>query len=189
MEFKIRGKNIKITDGLKSSVEKKLEKLDRYFSDDTAVSVALGSEKNEFSVEITIPVYGKTVRVEKTGKDMYALIDSAVDIMERRLRKYKNQLVAKREGHPTSHKEANHFSDGFIHTQQPDDDQAESEESFVPIRVKRFEMKPMHPEDAVFEMELSDHDFYVFTNAETGEVNVVYKRAKGGYGLIEPELV
>ena len=150
MKFIISGKNITVTDGLRTAVEDKLGKLERYFTPDTEVVVTLSVEKERQKIEVTIPVKGNIIRSEQVSNDMYVSIDLVEEVIERQLRKYKNKIVDKQQS------AAN-------------------------------DIKPMYPEDACVQMELLGHNFFVFCNAETDQVNVVYKRKGNTYGLIEPE--
>lgn len=174
MKFIISGKNIDVTDGLKIAIQEKLGKLERYFTPDTEVHVTLSVEKERQKIEVTIPVKGNIIRSEQVSSDMYVSIDLVEEVIERQLRKYKTKIINKQQ-------EAGNFQKTFI-----EDDFMEDEEVKI-IRTKRFGIKPMYPEDACVQMELLGHNFFVFCNAETDEVNVVYKRKGGTYGLIEPE--
>ncbi|MGN0484448.1 MAG: ribosome hibernation-promoting factor, HPF/YfiA family [Lachnospiraceae bacterium] len=174
MRITISGRNIEITDGLRAAVEEKLGKLEKYFTPETDVFVTLSVEKERQKIEVTIPVKGNIIRSEQVSNDMYVSIDLVEEIIERQLKKYKNKLVAKQQN-------AANFKKEFIEKDVDDDDEIKI------IRTKRFGMKPMYPEDACVQMELLGHDFFVFRNAETEEVNVVYKRKANTYGLIEPE--
>lgn len=175
MKFIISGRNIEITPGLKSAVEQKLGKLERYFTPGTEIIVTLSVEKERQKIEVTIPVKGNIIRSEQTSNDMYVSIDLVEEVIERQLRKYKTKLIAKHQG-------GHDFQPEFMEEETvPESDEIEI------VRTKRFGMKPMFPEDACIQMELLGHNFFVFTNAETDEVNVVYKRKNGSYGLIEPE--
>lgn len=175
MNFIISGKNIDITSGLKKAVEQKLGKLERYFTPGTEVTVTLSVEKERQKIEVTIPVKGNIIRSEQESNDMYVSIDLVEEVIERQLRKYKTKLVAKHQG-------GHDFRQEFIE----EDNEMDVDEIQI-VRTKRFGIKPMFPEDACIQMELLGHTFYVFSNAETDEVNVVYKRKNGTYGLIEPE--
>ena len=175
MRFIISGKNIDVTPGLRSTIEQKLGKLERYFTPETEVIVTLSVEKERQKIEVTIPVKGTIIRSEQISDDMYVSIDLVEEVIERQLRKYKNKLIDK-------HHEGGYFQPGFMDS---DDDMNDGDIKI--IRTKRFGIKPMFPEDACVQMELLGHAFYVFMNAETDEVNVVYKRKNGTYGLIEPE--
>ena len=174
MRIKITGRNIELTEGLKAAVEDKLNKLEKYFTPDTEVNVTLSVEKERQKVEVTIPMKGSYIRSEQVSSDMYVSIDLVEEVIERQLRKYKNKIVDKQQA-------AANFQKAYL-----DKDYDEDEEIKI-IRTKKFDMKPMYPEDACVEMELLGHDFYVFINAETEDVNVVYKRKGNTYGLIEPE--
>ncbi len=174
MKFTIVGKNIEVTDNLRSTVEEKIGKLERYFTPDTEVRVVLSVEKDRQKIEVTIPVKGSIIRSEQVSNDMYVSIDLVEEIIERQLKKYKNKIVdSKREG--------SNFKQEFLEKDFEEDDEIKI------IRSKKFDIKPMYPEDACIQMELLGHDFYVFCNAETDQVNVVYKRKGNTYGLIEPE--
>ena len=174
MKFIISGKNIEVTDGLKTAIQDKLGKLERYFTPDTEVHVTLSVEKERQKIEVTIPVKGNIIRSEQVSSDMYVSIDLVEEVIERQLRKYKTKIINKQQ-------EAGNFQKTFI-----EDDFMEDEDVKI-IRTKRFGIKPMYPEDACVHMELLGHNFFVFRNAETDEVNVVYKRKGNTYGLIEPE--
>ena len=176
MNFIISGKNIDVTPGLKSSIEQKLGKLERYFTPETEIIVTLSVEKERQKIEVTIPVKGHIIRSEQSSNDMYVSIDLVEEVIERQLRKYKNKLVARNQ-------EGSNFKQEFF---ESEDTSSEDDEIKI-IRTKRFGIKPMFPEDACIQMDLLGHDFYVFFNAETEEVNVVYKRKNGTFGLIEPE--
>ena len=183
MNFIISGKNINVTSGLKDTIEQKLGKLERYFTPDTDIIVTLSVEKDRQTIEVTIPVKGNIIRSEQTSTDMYVSIDLVEEIIERQLRKYKNKLVAKSQGHPTASSDGSNFKKEFF---EEEDDTPQDNEIKI-VRTKRFGIKPMYPEDACIQMELIGHTFFVFCNAETDEVNVVYKRKDGSFGLIEPE--
>jgi putative sigma-54 modulation protein len=170
MNLVISGKNIDITEGLRSAIEEKIGKLERYFNDSTEVHVTLSTEK----IEVTIPMKGSMIRAEETSKDMYVSIDLVEEVIERQLRKYKNKLIDKEQT-------AAQLSKDFI------DEDSYDEEEIQIIRSKKFAIKPMDAEEACVQMELLGHNFFVFRNADTDEVNVVYKRKGNTYGLIEPE--
>lgn len=176
MNFIISGKNIEVTPGLKDSVTSKLGKLERYFTPDTEIIVTLSVEKDRQKIEVTIPVKGDIIRSEQTSTDMYVSIDLVEEVIERQLRKYKNKLIAR-------HQEGGTFKQEFFEEEPAID----SNDEIQIVRTKKFGIKPMFPEDACVQMELLGHDFFVFSNAETEEVNVVYKRKNGTFGLIEPE--
>ena len=174
MKYVIKGRGTNVTDGLRSAIEEKLGKLEHYFAPDTEVHVTLKVEKDRQKVEVTVPVKGHIIRAEQVSDDMYVSIDLIEDIIERQLRKYKTKIVDSKQN-------VGSFTSEFMQ-----EDDYEDEDVKV-IRTKRFAVKPMDPEEACVQMELLNHSFYVFRNAETDEVNVVYKRKGGDYGLIEPE--
>ncbi|HAX50849.1 ribosome hibernation-promoting factor, HPF/YfiA family [Muricomes intestini] len=183
MKFIISGKNIDVTPSLKDTIENKLGKLERYFTPETEIIVTLSVEKERQKIEVTIPVKGNIIRSEQTSNDMYVSIDLVEEVIERQLRKYKNKLVARNQGHPTAAVGGSNFKKEFF---ESEDENPHDEEIRI-VRTKRFGIKPMYPEDACIQMELLGHSFFVFSNAETDEVNVVYKRKDGSFGLIEPE--
>ena len=183
MNFIISGKNIDVTPGLKDAIEQKLGKLERYFTPETEIIVTLSVEKERQKIEVTIPVKGNIIRSEQTSDDMYVSVDLVEEVIERQLRKYKNKLVVRSQGHPTASGSGNNFKKEFF---ESEDDTSVDDEIRI-VRTKRFGIKPMYPEDACIQMDLLGHAFFVFCNAETDEVNVVYKRKDGSFGLIEPE--
>jgi putative sigma-54 modulation protein len=174
MRYNITGKNINITPGLKADVIKKIGKLERYFNADTEANITLSVDKNRQKIEVTIPVRGTIIRAEQVSDDMYVSIDLVEEIIERQLKKYKTKIVDKKQN-------AVAFSDLFINEEE------DGEEEIQIKKVKKFAIKPMDPEEACVQMELLGHNFFVFLNAETDQVNVVYKRKGNTYGLIEPE--
>lgn len=174
MKFIIIGRNIDITEGLKSAVQEKLGKLERYFTPETEIHVTLSVEKDRQKIEVTIPVKGNIIRSEQVSSDMYVSIDLVEEVIERQLRKYKTKIVNQQQA-------GGNFQKEFV-----EDEFLEDEEVNI-IRTKKFGIKPMYPEDACVQMELLGHNFFVFYNAETEQVNVVYKRKGNTYGLIEPE--
>ena len=176
MKYIISGKNIDVTAGLRTAIEQKLGKLERYFTPETNIIVTLSVEKDRQKIEVTIPMKGTIIRSEQVSDDMYVSIDLVEEVIERQLRRYKKKIIDKhQEG-------AGYLTPDFFDV--PDDD---DNNDIKIVRTKRFGMKPMFPEDACVQMELLGHAFFVFQNAETDEVNVVYKRKNGTYGLIEPE--
>ena len=173
MRYIITGKNIDVTEGLKNAIYEKIGKLEKYFKPDTEVHATFSVQKDRHKIEITIPIKGTVIRAEEESTDMYVSIDLVEEIIERQIKKYKSKIVdAKQNG--------TGLSEAFA--SEPGD-----EEEIIITRTQKFAMKPMDPEEACIEMELSGHNFFVFRNSETGEVNVVYKRKGNTYGLIEPE--
>ena len=166
MRYTITGRNIEVTPGLKAAVEKKIGKLEHFFTPDTEVIVALSAQKDQQKIEVTIPVKGNTIRAEESSTDMYVSIDLVEEIIERQIRRYKKKLIDKKQS-------ALAFSQAFI-----EDEEDTSYEDDIQI---------VNPEEACLQMEMLGHTFFVFLNSETEQVNVVYKRKNGTYGLIEPE--
>ena len=174
MKFIIVGRNIEVTPGLKAAVEDKLSKLNKYFNPDTEVHVTLSVEKDRQKIEVTIQGKGRIIRSEQASSDMYVSIDLVEEVIERQLKKYKKKITDK-------HQNVSAFTPAFAEIEDGQDDEVKI------VRSKKFDIKPMYPEDACVQMELLGHDFFVFVNAETDQVNVVYKRKGDTYGLIEPE--
>ena len=174
MKFTITGRNMEITPALREAVEGKIGKLDKFFNPNTEVHVTLSVEKGRQKIEVTIPVKGNIIRSEQVSNDMYVSIDLVEEVIERQLKKYKTKIVDKKQN-------AGSFSQLFVENDYVDDEEVRI------VRTKKFDIKPMYPEDACIQMELLGHSFFVLINAETDQVNVVYKRKGDTYGLIEPE--
>lgn len=173
MKFMITGKNIALTDALKSTVEKKLGKLEKYFNPEVEVHATLSVQKNRQIIEVTIPFNGILLRGEESTTDMYTSIDNVVDKLEKQILKHKTKL--ERRTH-----------DGSLRLMEIPNEAFDEEEPQI-VKTKRFAVKPMDVDEAVLQMDLLGHDFFVFRNTDSNEVNVVYKRKDGNYGLIEPE--
>ena len=173
MNITISGKNMDITPSLREAIQEKLGKLDRYFTPDTDVHVTLSVEKERQKIEVTIPVKGRIIRSEQVSNDMYVSIDLVEEVIERQLKRYKGKLQDKYQ------------AGGDLAGLFAQDDEDEDYDIRI-VRTKSFAVKPMDPEEACMQMDLLGHNFYVFLNAETDEVNVVYKRKGNTYGLIEP---
>ena len=174
MNFIISGKNIDVTPGLKDAIEQKLGKLERYFTPETEIIVTLSVEKERQKIEVTIPVKGNIIRSEQTSDNMYVSVDLLKTLIERQLRKYKNKLVARSQGHATASGSASNFKKEFFESEMivvDDEVRIRPHQAFPHI-------KPMYPEDACIQMELLGQAFFVFCNAETDEVNVVYKKKR-----------
>lgn len=173
MRFQIRGKNIQVSDALKEYVEKRLGKLDKYFDNNPEAIVTLVVEKERHRIEVTIPINGFLLRGEEESSDMYSSVDLVLEKLEKQINKYKTRINKKK---------------GIsIKDLIPDQAGASVDDEPVIKRTKRFAIKPMPVEEAIMQMNLLGHSFYVFSNAETEEVNVIYRRKDGNYGLIEPE--
>ncbi|NLV75890.1 MAG: ribosome-associated translation inhibitor RaiA [Tissierellia bacterium] len=174
MKLNFTGKNIEVTEALKDVTEKKLGKLDKYFQGDVEGNVVYSVERNRKIIEITINLPGTILRAEEYSDDMYAAIDKAVDILERQIRKHKTKLQRR------------YINGETIRFENIEPLQEEEDRPKV-VRTKRFDMKPMSVEEAILQMELLRHNFFVFMNADSDDINVLYKRKDGNYGLIEPE--
>ncbi len=175
MKIVITGKNIDVTEGLKERVTKKINKLDKFFTGETEAHVTLSVQRNRQIVEVTIPFNGIVLRAEESNEDMYSSIDKTVDLLERQIRKNRTRL------------ERRLHENDFRFDNVKFADEVPEEKEFRIVRSKRFAVKPMDIEEAVLQMNLLGHEFFMFYNADTRQVNVVYKRKDGNYGLIEPE--
>ncbi|MBN2795226.1 MAG: ribosome-associated translation inhibitor RaiA [Clostridia bacterium] len=176
MRITVSGKNINVRESLKEYIEGKMSKFDKYFTTDIDVKVTLSVEKDRHKVEITMPLkQGVTFRAEETSDDMYSSVDMVMDKLTKQMRKHKTKIEKRYHKHES------------IRASQIPDYEGDFDEKKI-VRTKSFPIKPMDPEEAVLQMEMLNHDFYVFMNGETEEVNVVYIRKDGNYGLIEPTL-
>ncbi|MBN4062844.1 MAG: ribosomal subunit interface protein [Alkaliphilus sp.] len=173
MKITVSGKNVAVTSALRNMTESKLSKLDKYFAKEVEAKVTLSVEKNRQIIEVTIPINGAFLRAEEVTDDMYTSIDKVMDKLVRQLRKHKTKLENRKNKYETIR---------FENISKVDT----SEDEPKIVRTKRFAMKPMSPEEAVLQMELLGHSFFVFASADSDEVNVVYKRKDGNFGLIEP---
>ena len=177
MNINIKSRNLEVTTAIREYLEKKLTKLEKLIDADEAL-VTLSVTKERRRVEVTIPLKnGIILRGEEEGYDMYASIDSVAEKLESQIRRYKTRLS--RKGHGT----ARGAEFNAMASQPP----AEEEEAELPVKVKRFPVKPIPVEEAIMQMNLLGHNFFVFQNADTGNVNVVYRRNDGDFGLLEPE--
>lgn len=180
MNYNIRGENIEVTTPIREYVEKKIGKLNRYFDTPPSsdVHVNLSVYNDEQRIEVTIPMPELLLRAEEQHADLYAAIDLVVDKLERQIRKHKTKVNRKfrQKGSPK-----------YIFAELEQDEKNKEENNEIEIvRTKRFNLKPMDSEEAILQMDMLGHSFFVFTNAETNDTNVVYKRKDGKYGLIEP---
>ncbi|WP_040210652.1 ribosome hibernation-promoting factor, HPF/YfiA family [Clostridium polynesiense] len=177
MKVTVIAKNIQLTNALKEAVEKKISKLSKYFNSDVEAKATLSVQKNRQIVEVTIPFNGIILRGEENTEDMYTSIDLVEEKLERQIRKQKTKLARRQTGDSLR----------FSAIENIKEDEFEEEEQSKIVKTKRFAIKPMNEDEALLQMELLGHSFFVFSNAETGDVNVLYKRKDGDYGLIEPE--
>jgi putative sigma-54 modulation protein len=175
MTISVRGKNIEVTPALKDYVTKRVGKVTKYFDTLGDITAILTVEKGRHIVELTVPINGIILRGEEATADMYASVDLVIEKIEKQIEKYKTRIARKLK--------AGVFKGELVAaggaTVEPDE--------LKVVKTKRFAVKPMDVEEAILQMNLINHDFYVFTNSETEEVNVVYRRKDGRYGLIESE--
>ncbi|MBD7912953.1 MULTISPECIES: ribosome-associated translation inhibitor RaiA [Clostridium] len=176
MKVNVMAKNIQLTSALKESVEKKISKLERYFSPEVEAKVTLSVQKNRQIIEVTIPFNGVILRSEESTDDMYKSIDLVEDKLERQIRKQRTKLSRKNTGGSLRYPSFN-----------ASDIKVEEEEQQKIVKTKSFNVKPMSVDEAILQMELLGHNFFVYQDAETNKVSVTYKRKDGNYGLIEPE--
>ena len=178
MRISITGKNLEISDYLNDLINKKVGKLERFFQQDAEVFVTLSVEKNRHIVEVTIPYDGGVIRGEEITGDMYASIDNVLDKLEKQIIRHRTRLEKC-------------LKSGALRDMESalgGSDEESDEEGPKIVRVKRFAIKPMSEEEAMLQIEMVGHSFYVFLNAATNQMNVLYKRKDGNYGLIEPEV-
>lgn len=175
MKFVVNGRNTTVSDAMLEKAQKKVGKFAKFFRPDTEAVLTFDVEKDRNIFEVTIKSKGLFVRAEETTDDMYASIDLVIEKLERQIRKYKTRLGKR------IHQEA------MVPENFDLDESIDEEEEPRIVRTKRFAFKPMDVEEAILQMNLLGHNFFVFTNAENEQVNVVYKRKNGNYGLIEPE--
>jgi putative sigma-54 modulation protein len=177
----IRGERVEVTEFLRDYAEKKLSRLEKYFESPLVsdVSVTLSVLKDVHSIEVTIPLQGTMLRAEERSQDMYASIDLVVDKLERQIRKHKTKANRK-------FRQEGGIKTLFRESYEPSALRFEEEDELEVVRTKRFTLKPMDIEEAILQMNMVGHTFFVFSNMDTEEVNVVYKRNDGKYGLIEP---
>lgn len=176
MDIIIRGSKLEITEAMESYVKEKISRLEKYLenSDDTHATILVKIHGHLHIVEVTIPLKNFILRAEESKDDFYAAIDTVTDKLERQIRKNKTRIAAKKN------KEVKDFAYDYIQSIEE-----ESEEKIV--KRKKIEVKPMDEEEAILQMELLGHEFYLYKDIETGEPAVIYKRKDGDYGIIEAE--
>lgn len=187
MLIDIKGRNLEVTDALSNYIEKKLQKLEKYFNEIKEATVRLNVVRGFQQVEVQLEGDGVLLRgEERRGTDMYGSIDQVVEKLESRVKKYKGKMMSKTLEKGPEAKEA--IKEDIMAEAFGGEEGAAVEVTTTPaiVRTKRFAMKPMTPDEAAQQMELLHHDFFVFRNSQTEDVNVVYKREDGDYGLIEP---
>jgi putative sigma-54 modulation protein len=177
MRLDVKGRNVDVTPDLRDYAEKKVGKLARQLADPTHVEVELAVEKNpsiadNHVAEATVWTKGPVLRAREASSDMRASIDQLVDKLERQVVRYRQKARHEHERHQDS-----------VRADQPP---VLPEEDAVIVKTKQFALSPMTPEEAIVQLELIGHDFFVFRNLDSGEINVLYRRHDGDYGLIEP---
>ena len=174
MKFQYTEKKVSLPTAVHAYAEKKVKKLDRFFDRDAEVLVAFSVEKNSNKVEITINAAGTYFRASESTSDMYASIDAAVSTIERQIRKNKTRL-------------SKNLRSEAIVPEVPQEFDVQEEHEFEIVRTKRFAVKPMSPDEAILQMNLLGHGFFVFRNTDDNTIAVVYRRNNGGYGIIEAD--
>lgn len=172
MNIIVTGRHLEVTPALKNYAEKKIKRFDRYISNISEAIVTLSVEKYRHKVEVLLKVNGVLIQAEGITGEVYSSIDEVSEKLERQIKKYKEKLVS----HRKSEGKASGIQLEGIATA----------ETGKIIKNKRFELKPMSPDEAAMQMELLDKDFFVFTNDNSGDINVIYRRRDGNFGLIEP---
>ena len=168
------GKNIELTESLKNVAEKKFSKLDKYFSEEAEARVVFSTVREQQTVEVTIFLPKTIIRAEETTDDMYSSMDNAVDALARQIRKHKTRLKRRYQNNET------------IRFDELMDKEAPKEEpEHKIVKRKNFELNPMNEEEAILQMDLLNHNFFVFLDGDTDGVSIVYKRKDGNYGKIE----
>ena len=176
MKYIFVGKNIEVSDRLKERFTKKVKKLEKFFGKDTEATATFSITKNQHMLELTIIQNGILFRAEEQCDDMYVSIDRVVDVIERQIRKNKTRLARRIREH------------AFINEEEHEDESFVVEEHVFDVtRVKRFHVKPMTVDEAILQMNLLGHVFFLFSNSDNKQISVVYKRSDDSYGLIEPE--
>ena len=181
MRYSFTGKNTTVTEALKEKITSKLERIEKLVPEGTSIAVTLSVVKLDHTIDVTVTLPKRILRAEVTQADMYSAIDEVVDILEKQMVKYKNRLRDKA-------RRDNSFVEELKYFEPVSNDDKSDDEGVKIAKTKKFAVKPMDAEEAVMEMELLGHSFFVYRNSTSDEINVVYKRKNGTYGLIEPEI-
>ena len=181
MRFVFTGKNMTVSEGVKQRCQKKLGRLEKLLPANAEAYVTLSENKHITKMEVSVPMHKRVLRAEVSSEDVSNCLDQAVDILERQIVKYKSRLRDRRRRSVATSDELT-----FIDISEVTG-AVEASPEIIITRTKKFALKPMDAQEAVMEMELLNHNFYVFRNSWTDEINVVYKRNDGEYGLIEPQ--
>lgn len=179
MKFIISGKNIEVTDALRDKIEEKIGKLDKFFYPDTKVNAVMSVQKTDQTIEVTIPHNKSIFKAVESHEDMYHSIDKVVDTLERQIKKHKTRSTKKNHDNKIK-------TPSILFEEQNESVESEDNNPKI-IRTKRYAVKPMALDEAAMQFQLTEDDFMMFTNANTEQINVLYKRHDGNFGLIEPE--
>ena len=197
MELQIFARNMKLSERSEDYIQKKVARLERHLRERADAKLELSrtasrSETDRFVAQMTISASGSTLRGQESGLTLFAAVDSVADVMDKQIRRYKGRAYRTSQARRSARTQAMREDVGALIEELAAVDEEEQDQSFEEtgkvVRVKRFSMKPMSVEDAIMEMELLDHDFFLFHNAETDRHSVVYRRTDGDYGVIEPEV-
>ena len=197
MELQILARNMKLSERSEDYIQKKVARLERHLRERADAKLELSrtasrSETDRFVAQMTISASGSTLRGQESGLTLFAAVDSVADVMDKQIRRYKGRAYRTSQARRSARAQAMREDVGALIEELAAVDEEEQDESFEEtgkvVRVKRFSMKPMSVEDAIMEMELLDHDFFLFHNAETDRHSVVYRRTDGDYGVIEPDV-
>ena len=180
MRLIIKGKHVDVTDSIEDYIRKKMMKLEKYYDQIMDATATVSTEKNRQIFEVTLQAKRAIIRAEEESDNMYTSIDRVVEKLERQIIKYKEKLYSKSSGEHNRIRE-------MINPEGSKSDVLMDEDVRI-VKTKKFVIKPMSPEEASLQMELLGHNFYVFNNEGTDQINVIYKRKDGNYGLIEPEI-
>jgi len=182
MNLILKGKQFEVNDSIENYVRKKMMKLEKYFDQIIEAVATVSVEKNRHIFEVTLQAKRAIIRAEEESDNIYNSIDRVVERLERQIIKYKERLYSKYSNEYNKEKVS-----VIVETEEPDSSAHLNQERRI-VKNKRFVLKPMSPEEATLQMELLGHNFYVFSNEETAQINVLYKRKDGNFGLIEPEI-
>lgn len=175
MKLSVQGKNFQVTDDILKYAEKRLSTVEKFFDNIQELNTIISKERGNIKVEVTLSASGTVIRGESRTPDVFSSIDDVVDKLKRQIKKYKERFIERRREAAKEEKRFERSTEEF-----------EEEEPKI-VKVKKFILKPMDEEEAIMQMELLGHNFFVFLNSRTDKFNVIYKRTDGNYGLIEPE--
>jgi putative sigma-54 modulation protein len=182
MKISITGRKVNLRDNFKELATKKLSRFDRIFDEDAQANVVVTLERNRQTVEITIKSRGMIYRAEATDFEMNDALDQVINALGKQIRKNKTRL--EKEIHSTA---LDQYVQDYLHNSEEESDESKSDEYKI-VRTKHFFIKPLSVEEAILQMNLLGHQFFMFRDEASGEINVVYKRKDGNYGLLEPDV-